>query len=669
MTIQGSISINPNKIIGDVHDYLYGTNLEHLGEAIYGGIWAEMLKSPKFAGVDPRWKMQAQGGALNPDHGIVLPWEGVNRDYERVIFDHDHQEYYTRTPEEQGFGVVRRPGYDAQTAFIVDSTPQSQRIIIREADGQQHGIKQGKLLLHAGRSYDLRIVLKGNGQDVLIQLGDQSWTISAGSDWETHRTSLTPGQSSTDGELSITVSSVGSLRLARVSLMPSDNLSGFRRDVVEAIKNSWVPTFLRWPGGNFASAYHWQDGIGDVDRRPPYLDPAWQLFEYNDVGTDEFMVLCKLLGTEPVLTINIGNGTPEEGQAWVEYCNGGTDTEYGALRAANGHPEPYNVKTWFIGNENYGNWQVGHTNAETYAQRYLEYSRAAREADPDLILLAVGVPTDQYRHWNARILPDIAAETDLLSIHYYSIRTEKWDNPPTAEELVVPVLAAGYEVETLLQGTLDVIAEYSNPPVPLAFDEWNPYLRAVTPDFIEEYNIADALYTGVVMNACLRRCDRIKLSASYHFINVMGNYRVTPGSTWLTPSTLVLELMTNHRGPVGIDCRVLETPTFSSKAIGQQFAYDGVPTLDAAATFDPDKNMVYLSVVNSDLENPAAINLEGLSRNGPAQVFRVSGESGVELNTEAEPEAVTIKESSWADGTHVLEVPPLSFSMVLIPLG
>ena len=151
--------------------------------------------------------------------------------------------------------------------------------------------------------------------------------------------------------------------VARASLMPVDNTGGFRKDVVESIKANWTPTFIRWPGGNFASAYHWMDGIGDIDKRPPYLDPAWQQWEYHDVGTDEFIAFCRLVDSEPILTVNMGTGTPEEAAAWVAYCNGSPDTKYGAMRAKNGHPEPFNVKTWFVGNEQFGNWQDGHCDA------------------------------------------------------------------------------------------------------------------------------------------------------------------------------------------------------------------------------------------------------------------------------------------------------------------
>ena len=391
-------------MIGDVNHYLYGANLEQIGESIYGGIWAEMLKSPKFSGPDPHFVSMASGGERNPNAGVVMPWEAVNPAYERVICDHDCTELYVR-PRYQMDHAVHKGIHPPAGMRGVWTAQQSQRIEILAADGMPHGICQNGLALQDGRSYALRLVMKGEGQTITVTLGDQVWTIEAvAADWNCYDTVLTLGRDEPDGRLAITFVDEGRVWIARASLMPSTHIHGFRADVIQAIKENWTPTWLRWPGGNFASAYHWQDGIGERDTRPPYLDPAWQIWEYHDVGTDEFVEFCRLIGSEPVLTINMGTGSAKEAAEWVEYCNGDSNTKFGALRAANGHPEPYNIKTWFVGNEQFGNWQDGHVDAETYARRYLAFSKAMLAVDPDLYLPAVGVPSDQYSHWNRRVL-------------------------------------------------------------------------------------------------------------------------------------------------------------------------------------------------------------------------------------------------------------------------
>lgn len=667
MTAKAKIHIEPSSVIGEVHDHFYGANLEHVGQTVYGGHWAEMLRDRKFAGMDPMYVSLSEGlHHQSPAFGVVVPWEPVNPHPEDVLFVHDNTTFY--------------------------SGQQSQRITIRWEDGKAHGIQQAGLFLEQGREYQVRLVLQGDGHPAQVRLGDAVWEIPAvAGAWTTYERTLTPGESNPNGVLAITFQGEGHLWVGCASVMPADHLRGHRRDLVEALKE-WRPTFLRWPGGNFVSGYHWMDGIGDRDRRPTYLDPAWNLLESNDVGTDEFMDLCELIGSEPVLTVNMGNGTADEAAAWVEYCNGDASTEYGARRAANGHPEPYNVRVWFVGNEQFGNWQVGHCDAETYARRYLEFAAAMRAVDPDLLLIGVGVPNDLYGHWNELVLKHAGQQMDEFSVHYYSIRTEKWDKPPEGETLYLPKVAASHEVAQMLDRTLEIIAAHSDPPVPLAFDEWNTYVGARSPGFIEDYNLADALYAGGVMNACIHRCDRVKMTAIFNLINVMANYRVTPeyhwqkipstrggnwvafpdenaqaASVWKLPTTLVLELLTHHRGPLGITCRT-ESPVFSSPATGNLPAYDAVPLIDAAATYDPQQQIVYLSVVNRDAQHAAQLDLSGITRNRAAQIYTVTGAHPLATNTEEKPDAVGIEQSTWQPGSHTLQVPAHSFTLAAIPV-
>ena len=241
-------------------------------------------------------------------------------------------------PGKRRIPIMRRCDICTTTQPITPASSQ-QRITMRRPNGLERGIKQGSLYLQAARDYDLRLVLKGEGQALTVQLGEETWRIDAvGPEWTVWQHQFTAAGENPLGELSLTISE-GSLWIGCASLMPSDNIAGFRADVIEALRD-WSPTQLRWPGGNFVSAYHWQLGIGDRDRRPAYLDPAWWLWESNDVGTDEFCELCRLVGAEPVLTANMGNGTAEEAAAWVEYCNGAADTTYGRMRALMATPSP-----------------------------------------------------------------------------------------------------------------------------------------------------------------------------------------------------------------------------------------------------------------------------------------------------------------------------------------
>lgn len=636
--LSARIALDLDAQIGEVHDHLYGANLEHIGRSIYQGHWSEVLRNRKFLGHDKMFVGLSEGlSHQNPSYGVVLPWEALEPHYDNVLYVHDNSTFYTGT--------------------------QSQRVTIRHADGLAHGVKQDGLVVRSGQSYTVQVVLKGIGQDVEVTLADQVWTITGVADeWRQYQTELTIDDASDNAVFSIAHKAEGNLWIGCASVMLSGQLDGHRRDVVDALRE-WGPTFLRWPGGNFASAYHWERGIGDRDRRPGYLDPAWSLWEPNDVGTDEFMTLCGHVGTEPILTINMGTGTPDEAARWVEYCNGSQETPMGKLRAANGHPEPYGVKTWFVGNEQFGNWQVGTCDAETYASRYLAFSEAMLAVDGTLDLIGVGAPTDLYGHWNELVLNGTGGHLKKLSVHYYSIRTEKWTTPPPADQLYWPKVAAAHEVCQMLDRTWEIVQAHANPAPPIAFDEWNTYVAAKSPDFFEDYGVADGLYTGALMNACLQRADWIKMSASFNLLNVMGNYRVTPTEVWKTPSTLVLELFTRFRGPVSVACTA-ECPTVATPAAGTLPAYDNVPLIDAAATYQPERGLLYLSIVNRDPQKPAAIALTGVSRKGAGRICRVTGSGPQALNTEADLQAVVIEEEEWPADASLLELPPHTVAMV-----
>ncbi|MGQ9473041.1 MAG: hypothetical protein ACUVRN_03210 [Candidatus Caldatribacteriaceae bacterium] len=331
--------------------------MEHLGRCIYGGIWAETIRNGKFAGHDPRHM------------GVVEPWLPFGeKDHQKVYFTHDNTHCY--------------------------SGRQSQRIEIMSPNAEA-GIQQN-VIMNDSRYY-ITCIVKGKDITKAIRINLQKeGKIYAEKllegitpDWQTFQFELAVDPS-TEGEkasLVISFQGPGTLWISYVSMMPVNNSwQGMRRDVLEAVKNLG-PTVIRWPGGNFVSSYHWMDGIGPRDKRPPRWDYAWNAWEPNDFGTDEFIEFCRFVEVEPYLCVNIGTGTPEEAAAWVEYCNGDCSTRYGALRAENGHPKPYNVHFWGVGNETYGNWQIGHVDPETYGRKCLEFARAMKAVDPSIILI------------------------------------------------------------------------------------------------------------------------------------------------------------------------------------------------------------------------------------------------------------------------------------------
>lgn len=205
---------------------------------------------------------------------------------------------------------------------------------------------------------------------------------------------FTSGADTHAGRIEIVGRGTGSFHVGAVSLMPADNVEGFRPDTTRLLRelNSGM---YRLPGGNFISGYDWRNTIGDPDMRPPIWDYAWNAAQPNDVGVDELMTLCKLLNVDPYISVNAGLGDDHSAADLVEYVNGAVDTPMGALRAKNGHPNPYHVKYWNVGNEVYGFWQIGHTALKYYTMKHNDFARAMRKVDPSITILASGAMPDE----------------------------------------------------------------------------------------------------------------------------------------------------------------------------------------------------------------------------------------------------------------------------------
>jgi len=204
----------------------------------------------------------------------------------------------------------------------------------------------------------------------------------------------------------------GQFVIERILLYPTDHINRADPDVISFLRDSHLP-ILRWPGGNFVSSYHWRDGVGPIETRPTLPNYAWGQQENNFFGTDEFIAFCRAVGCEPMICLNAGSGTVTEAAQWLEYCNGGVNTPMGKLRAENGHPEPYNVKHWEVGNELWGRWQYRWTTAEGYVDRYRQFVKALLEVDPGITIYACGAPVMWGKNWNDTL---IAGASDILRI-------------------------------------------------------------------------------------------------------------------------------------------------------------------------------------------------------------------------------------------------------------
>ena len=242
------------------------------------------------------------------------------------------------------------------------------------------------------------------------------------------------------GQFEIVGVGTGSFHVGAVSLMPADNLSGFRPDAIAALRSLRSGVY-RFPGGNFVSAHEWRDAVGDPDRRPPTWDPVWNALQPNDIGTDEFMSFLQPSGVEPYITVNAGTGDAWSAAELVEYANGEPGTPMGRWRAANGHPNPYHVKFWGIGNEMWGiSYQFGAMKPDQFAFKHNEFAKAMRKVDPSIVLIACGAMPDTMTgskqslnlgtdlvpaylspgDWSGMLFSKCFDNFDMMSDHYYN---------------------------------------------------------------------------------------------------------------------------------------------------------------------------------------------------------------------------------------------------------
>jgi alpha-N-arabinofuranosidase len=246
--------------------------------------------------------------------------------------------------------------------------------------------------------------------------------------------------------------------------MPADNVQGFRPDTI-ALLRQLKSGFWRLPGGNFISDFNWYDSVGDRDKRPPVFDYAWNVAQSNDVGMDEFMTLCKLIGVEPYITVNAGFGDTHSAAEEVEYMNGSVNTRLGAVRARNGHQEPYHVEFWDVGNELYGTWQLGRTDLKYYVLKHNEFAGAMRNVDPSITILASGAMPDEMTiegitrvmhldniqaqfgsdaDWTGGLLAHCWGYFDGITEHWYSRASMRFDLEHAKKDAPKPGIESGY---------------------------------------------------------------------------------------------------------------------------------------------------------------------------------------------------------------------------------
>src|SRR6266542_1409289 len=408
-----TITIDARRVENRISPLLYGQFLEFMFEGMKGGLHAELIRdrsfeeAPNVIGLSRNWDRYPDD--RNDDYALAFLWDAD-----------------AAYPPQRKLKVETGEREAKEHSLRVDA---------RDGVIQRHGFYQAGIPIRAGLDYRGYVWLKSVDYAGVVTVALESDVRQGdvyaaaeinviGGDWRKYEFVLKPTRSEPLARFAILFPGRGRLWVDQVSLLPGDAMAGsVRRDGFEKIK-ALKPAFIRWPGGNVAQDYHWLWGTGPRDERPTWTNLSWKNEpEPGDFGTDEFILFSRAVGAEPTITINVEGrgGTVEEAAAWVEYCNGPATSKYGAMRSANGHPAPFGGKFWEVGNEIWGDWVRGHSDADTYARNYNRYARAMRAVDPSIKLIAVG---DNNMNWNRTVLRAAGENIDYLAIHHYYGRRE-----------------------------------------------------------------------------------------------------------------------------------------------------------------------------------------------------------------------------------------------------
>jgi len=453
---------------------------------------------------------------------------------------------------------------------------------------------------------------------------------------------------------------------------PDSDLSnddGIRTDVAEAMTGMNMP-YVRYPGGNFVSNYDWRDGVGPD--RQPFPDFAWKTTDPNTFGTDEFMKWCDLVGTEPMMAVNLGTLGPTEAAALVEYCNLNTETRWAQARRDNGSPEPHNVKMWCLGNEMDGPWQAGHMPAEQYALKARNAARLMRGLDPSIELIAAGSSGRQmatYLEWDRTVLETCWDDIEFISAHRYSNNTA--NNTPE-------FLAEGVVIDSILDDYAGLIAyvkgvKQSSHDVHVSFDEWNVWYKerggvaqdgkwGAAPSLLEEvYNLEDALVCAQYMNSFIRRADVVKVACLAQLVNVIAAVLTTPNGALKQSIYYPFALYSEHAKGISLT-PVVDSPTYDASEHGE------VQTIDASASFDEETGDLAMFLVNRSVDQDARVTIDLSDRvvTGAGDIQVMTGDDPKLANTWEQPDNVVPSAgvTELSDGVLTIDVPKLGMAVV-----
>jgi alpha-N-arabinofuranosidase len=428
---------------------------------------------------------------------------------------------------------------------------------------------------------------------------------------------------------------------------------GFRTDFIRLIRDLHIPV-LRWPGGNYASGYNWEDGIGPKELRPSRLELAWNQIDRNQMGTDEYAALCGLIGAENFVCLNAGSGTLDQARHWIEYCNFAKGTHYSDLRRKYGNEQPLSVKYWSLGNEIDGPWQIGQKNAEDYCKFAIEAAKLMRLVDGNVKLIADGASNyrknNDWIAWNDYVLGHLAGSIDYLSVHRYVTEALAGDRSFSR------MMSLGLEVDqkiNLIKAQIEkaMMESGSTRPVYISFDEWSA----------EDATLTGSLLLAQHLNSFIRHADIVKMANITMLSSLVGT---SAGGDYKNALYEAFYLYSNHARGTALEVFV----------DGEKYSNDifhDIPCLDVTAVFNDTAQSLVINVVNRD-ENKAistSVLLQSGAYAGNATITELNGASVTAGNTPASAGvAPSTREIQFSGNAIQCSFPAHSFTQLVIPV-
>jgi alpha-N-arabinofuranosidase len=669
-------AIDISKTGAPISKNIYGQFLEHGGDIVNTGVWSEMLVDRKFfypvavAAPTPPPVMGNAGGNPRFNRKPTRWWTPVGGD--RVVT------------------------MDTNSPYTGEHTP-----LVKLDAKEAHGLSESGIAVRKGKPYTGRIILAGSpGAVVKVALiwgketADRETVIirGLGAAYRKFTLRYTASADTDAATLEIAGTGTGTFHVGAVSLMPADNIEGFRPEVIALLKQLRFGV-LRFPGGNFVSSYEWRYGVGDIDKRPPIFDPVWSAVQPNDVGTDEFLTLCRLLGVDPYITVNAGFGDAWSARELVEYTNSTATTPMGKWRAQNGHPEPYGVKFWGVGNEPWGDYQMGAMSLPQFELKHNLFAQEMKKVDPSIKLIAGGAMpdvmegADQARRINGQYIPDYLSAADwtgqmllncldnidMVSEHYYASGTQHTDIKLQKKVPIVPALsfiewqrAPAVQVRAKYehyQAYLKLIPAFRAKPVPIAIDEWAYFGGGPS-----SYKTVPAY--AWAFHEMFRHSDVFQMGAFTFATAMMSENRT---EAILNPTGMLFKMYRDHFGTIPVEVTgdsPQPKPTFPPGG-DQPVVNPGSDTypLDVSASLSEDRKSLAIAVLNpSDSEQRIKIAIHGAKLVTAGKLWRMAPDKiDATVQVDKTPE-VQVEEQSLGSLPDVVTVRPFSVNIYSYPV-